>query len=60
MTPRGHGIASLREYYRKRNFTRTAEPRGKLRAQDRHICSSSRSTPRGGCTTTFASSSTAC
>ena len=60
MTRAAMATSGLRDYHKKRNFTRTEEPRGKLSAAARRICSSCRSTPRAGCTMICASSSTAC
>ena len=50
----------LREYYRKRDFKKTPEPRGKEHSGARASPSASRSTRPRGCTTTSASSWTAC
>ena len=53
-------MAPLDEYFRKRDFAKTPEPRGREPRAARAIPSSSRSTPPRGCTTTSAWSSTAC
>ena len=51
---------TLVEYHQKRNFTRTEGAARPAQARDAAISSSCTSTPRVGCTTTSAWSSTAC